>query len=65
MDQGALPLQERPPATLAEAMRAEFQRSPRHIRKRGYMEALRDPLLRHCLELGARARLRQQEKDDG
>lgn len=58
MQQGALPL-EAPPLTLEQAMRAEFERLPRSIRRRGYEAVVSDELLAHCLAMGARARLKK------
>lgn len=57
MEQGALPL-ESPPETLEQAMRAEFERLPRSLRRRGYEAVVTDELLAHCLAMSARARLR-------
>lgn len=57
MEQGGLPL-ESPPETFEQAKRAVFERLPRRMRQRGYEAVAGNELLLHCLELGARSRLR-------
>lgn len=61
MRQGTLPL-ESPPETFEQARRVVFERLPRRMRRQGFEAVIGNELLRHCLELGARARLRAQLK---
>ncbi|MEW6647168.1 MAG: hypothetical protein AB1450_08225 [Pseudomonadota bacterium] len=58
MEQGALPL-ESPPETFEQAERAVFERLPRRLRRQGFEAVIGNELLRCCLELGARARLKR------